>query len=245
MGDYRRDQRRGQIGSRTPTQDHQEAPGARCFCQADHPIRHPQEGRPTETDVAIVSLMRIEAEVPHQEVGVELLHARADFPLQERKVRAIHAPATSRLGKRQVHLRAIRRLEVCATNAQVEDGWIVPHEITGSISVMRVGIHDGDSPERRRSPHLRHRDHDVVEAAIPAEEAPTRVMAAGPDEAECIAERAGGDLRHTRHHTSHGGARCGSEGVGLNLGNQGRIVHAKDLLIRGEGALDEPNLGVL
>ena len=163
-GDHRRNKRAGQIGPGATSQDHQEAPGTRRLGQGDNPICHPLEGRPTETDVSIVSLVRVEAEVPHQELWMESLDSVRNLPLQERKVRSIHGLAISGAWKRQVNLRAVRRLEGPPTDAQMENGRIVPNEIAGSIPVVGVGIHDGDSPERSRAPHLRHRDHDIVEA---------------------------------------------------------------------------------
>ncbi|HWU41017.1 MAG TPA: hypothetical protein VN203_25480, partial [Candidatus Acidoferrum sp.] len=58
-----------------------------------------------------------------------------------------------------------------------------------------------------------------------------RMVAARPNKTKGIAKLSPTDSIHGLHNAPHGGARRGSEWIGLDLGDQARVVGEKDQLI--------------
>ena len=217
------DEGRGEIGSGTPSQNNEQFSVTDLSCSVEHEIRQTQECLQREPEIPVVSLVGIETEVPHHHVGAE-----PSRPLQE-SVTHQGEIGTGDFARRQnrysnVHFCPVHRRVVSPADTHVQHLGIVRHEIPCPIRVMGIRVQDGNPTEPPLSPRLADGDDHIVEAAIPSEIVSPCMVAPRPDEAEGIAKLSSTDSIHALHNAPHGGARRGSEWIGLHLGDQTRVV---------------------
>jgi hypothetical protein len=122
---------------------------------------------------------------------------------------------------------------------------IIAYEIPGAIPMMRIRIENGDPLDAVTFPQdVNGQDH-VIETAVPTKEIPSRVMAAGTDECEGIADFPGCNLLCSQDNAAGGMPRRGTEGIPFDAFKELTGVHLQDELLGNAGRLVETKPGVI
>ena len=125
----------------------------------------------------------------------------------------------------------------------MQNARVVVIDVSGPIAVVSIGVQDRSAVEPVRLPELLDGNGNVVEAAVPAEEVPARVVTSSPDEGERVGKVPEPDpLRCLDHPPDR--VACGrSERVLRHFTDEIGCVDVQNQLIRHRLGLEEGHVG--
>jgi hypothetical protein len=131
---------------------------------------------------------------------------------------------------------------ISPTQTDVQDRRIVLIHISGAITVVRIGVQDGNAAQPMGLPEPLDGDGDVIEAAIAAKKVATGVVASGPDEGKGIDQLPEPNMFRRRDHPSDRVASGRSEGVFRHLRDQARRVDLENQVVGHRLGLEQNHL---